>query len=305
MNWWILIAIVLLVLLICVVIANIFYNLALNRHSRKSRIFDSCDEAEEETRRYRDELDLADDVYIKSFDNLKLHGVLLDKGKRENGWVIGIHGYMEDYRYMYPRVKVLHDNGYSILLPDNRGHGQSEGDYIAMGWDDRLDIIKWIEYLNKTYDNPPILLFGISMGAAAVTITGGEKLPQNVYGIVSDCGYTSAVEEFKFQAKAAYNLPAFPFVYLTSLVTKLRAGYYFSDSSPVEQVRKSSIPFLFIHGETDTLVPPIMAEELYGASSSKDSCKLIVQNAGHARSAKTNPKVYWNTVFKFIDNAKK
>ena len=87
------------------------------------------------------------------------------------------------------------DLNYNILMPNNRGHGKSEGNYIGFGWHDRLDYIEWIDYIiNRSGKDSKILLHGISMGAATVLMTSGEDLPENVKAIVSDCAYTSVNE---------------------------------------------------------------------------------------------------------------
>ncbi|MGV2687118.1 alpha/beta hydrolase, partial [Clostridium perfringens] len=115
--------------------------------------------------------------------------------------------------------------GYNVLIPDLRAHGNSEGSYIGMGWNDRLDIIEWINLIIKNYENTEIILHGVSMGAATVSMVSGENLPNNVKVIIADCGYTSVWKQFSHKLKGLYSLPDFPVMHASSLVSKFRAGY--------------------------------------------------------------------------------
>ena len=239
------------------------------------------------------------DKYINSFDNLKLHGYEVKNETKTNKWAIVVHGYTSEGELVSSKAKHFYEMGYNILVPDLRGHGKSEGDYIGMGWDDRLDIIDWIN--NILEDNPrsEIILHGTSMGAATVLSTSGENLPNNVKAIIADCGYTSVWNEFTYQLKALFNLPAFPVMNLSNMVTMVKAGYSLKDASPIEQVAKSKTPILYIHGDKDDFVPYYMMDELYKATSSEKS-KLTVQNAGHGKADLVNPDLYWNTVTDFL-----
>ena len=69
-----------------------------------------------------------------------------------------------------------------------------------MGWDDRNDIINLIEYIIAEDGKAEIVLFGVSMGATVMMVSG-EKLPSNVKAVVEDCGYTSAWDQFAYQLK--------------------------------------------------------------------------------------------------------
>ena len=59
-----------------------------------------------------------------------------------------------------------YEMGYNVLLPNNRAHGNSEGNYIGMGWLDKDDIACWVNWINKQDPNAKIILHGVSMGAA-------------------------------------------------------------------------------------------------------------------------------------------
>lgn len=284
-------------------IGNYFYDLAINPFTSKDIIFGDDDDTEgevEEDVNWLIKNSNYTDKYINSFDNLKLHGYEVKNENKTNKWAIVVHGYTSEGELVSSKAKHFYEMGYNILVPDLRGHGKSEGDYIGMGWDDRLDIINWINNILKDNPSSEIILHGTSMGAATVLSTSGENLPNNVKAIIADCGYTSVWNEFTYQLKALFNLPSFPVMNLSNMVTMVKAGYSLKDASPIEQVAKSKTPILYIHGDKDDFVPYYMMDELYKATSSEKS-KLTVQNAGHGKADLVNPDLYWNTVTDFLN----
>lgn len=288
------------------IVGNYFYNLALNPNTPKDIVFGTPEEAAATSGQVLD-VDISwllndsnyTDEYITSQDCLKLHSYQVKNQSSSNKWVITVHGYTSEGINMSSYAKKYYDNGYNVLIPDLRSHGLSEGDYIGMGWDDRLDIIDWINNILEDNPSSEIILHGTSMGAATVLSTSGENLPNNVKAIIADCGYTSVWNEFTYQLKALFNLPAFPVMNLSNMVTMVKAGYSLKDASPIEQVAKSKTPILYIHGDKDDFVPYYMMDELYKATSSEKS-KLTVQNAGHGKADLVNPDLYWNTVTDFL-----
>lgn len=284
-------------------IGNYFYDLAINPFTSKEMIFGDDDDTEgevEEDVNWLIKNSNYIDKYINSFDNLKLHGYEVKNETKTNKWAIVVHGYTSEGELVSSKAKHFYEMGYNVLVPDLRGHGKSEGDYIGMGWDDRLDIIDWINNILKDNPSSEIILHGTSMGAATVLSTSGENLPNNVKAIIADCGYTSVWNEFTYQLKALFNLPSFPVMNLSNMVTMVKAGYSLKDASPIEQVAKSKTPILYIHGDKDDFVPYYMMDELYKATSSEKS-KLTVQNAGHGKADLVNPDLYWNTVADFLN----
>lgn len=189
--------------------------------------------------------------------------------------------------------------GYNLLVPDLRGHGFSEGEYIGMGWNDRIDILKWIDYINSKDNDAEIILHGISMGAATVMMVSGEKLPSNVKCIIEDSGYTSVWDEFTYQLDRLFNLPEIPVIHLANIACKIRAGYWFSDASALEQVKKASVPMLFIHGEDDDFVPFYMLDEVYNAYNVEKE-KVVIEGSKHTKALKVNPEKYWTSIEGFI-----
>lgn len=242
-----------------------------------------------------------EDLEITSNDGLKLKAKLLKADTDTNKVLIAIHGYrsynLKEYAYY---VKFYHDLGFHILLPDNRAHGESEGTYIGFGWLDRLDCIQWIykmkEYFNKDLQ---IVLHGISMGSATVLMASGEELPDDVKCIISDCGFTSVLDEFKHELKHIH-IPSALILPTASLLSKKRVGYSFKEASTINQVKKSKTPTLFIHGDQDDFVPTYMVYDLYNACAA-DKDLLIVEGAGHAESYLVNQELCERTIVEFMN----
>lgn len=286
-------------------VGNYFYNLALNPDTPKDIVFGTPEEAEATSGQVLDsdiqwlltESNYTDET-LTSFDNLNLHAYKVLNQNDSNKWVITVHGYTSEGINMSSYAKNYYDIGYNVLIPDLRSHGLSEGDYIGMGWDDRLDIIDWINTILEYNPNAEIVLHGVSMGAATVSMVSGEDLPSNVKAIVADCGYTSVWDEFAYQLDDLFSLPEFPILNVSSLVAKVRAGYFLGEASTLKQVAKSKTPILFIHGDEDDFVPFYMMEELYNATSSEKEM-LTIKNAGHAKASEVDPETYWTTVSNF------
>ena len=168
-----------------------------------------------------------------------------------------------------------------------------------MGWRDRCDILKWVEYIVERDPEADIILHGVSMGGAAAMMTSGEPLPANVKCVIEDCGYTSVWDEFANVMKAYSGLPEFPLMYTASFFAKLIAGYSYDEASSLEQVKKSPLPIMFIHGKGDTFVAPEMAQRLYDAHPNGEL--LYIEEAAHGQSVYYDPDTYFARVSEFID----
>lgn len=277
----------------------LFYNLALNANYSKDIIYaEYNDENLNDAQKWLEEKSNYSDKYIESYDKLQLHSYVVTQNS--NKWAIVVHGYGGSGKLMSDKSKYFYDMGYNVLIPDLRGHGKSEGDYIGMGWKDRLDIISWINFIIKENPNAEIVLHGTSMGAATVLMTSGENLPSNVKAIVADCAYTSAWDEFSYQLETYLKVPSYYILNVTNMVTKLKAGYSLKEASALECVKKATVPILFIHGDKDKFVPYSMMDKLYDATSSPKE-KLTIDGGEHANSDLVSPFLYWLTVEDFLN----
>ena len=277
-----------------------FYNLAINANYSKDIVYaDYNNENLRDDEKWLEEESNYTEDYIKSFDNLNLHSYIVNQTYDTNKWAIVVHGYAGSGMLMSSKAKYFYDMGYNVLIPDLRGHGKSEGEYIGMGLNDRLDIISWINFIIKNNSESEIVLHGTSMGAATVLMASGENLPSNVKAIISDCAYTSAWDEFSYELENYLNVPASYILNITNLVTKLKAGYSFKEASALDAVKKSTVPILYIHGTSDKFVPYSMMDKLYNATNSPKK-KLSVEGAEHGNSHLIAPYLYWLTINDFL-----
>ena len=240
------------------------------------------------------------DEWIISSDGLRLHATWFPQGECKK-IVICFHGYTSQGMKDYLGLSGYYlKNGYSMLLVDERAHGESEGKYIGFGCLDRIDALKWINWvLRKCGENVEILLHGTSMGGATVLMMSSLELPAQVKGIVSDCAFTSPKEVFSHVLKSMYHLPAFPVMNISNFLNKRFAGYGLDECNAAREVKKAKVPILFIHGSGDTFVPYSMCETMYeNCASSKK--KLIIEGAAHAECYYKDTDAYENALTEFI-----
>ncbi len=189
--------------------------------------------------------------------------------------------------------------GCNVLLPDHRAHGESSGSVITFGIKERYDCLQWIRYLVDRFGDIKIVISGVSMGASTVLMASDLELPENVKGIIADCGYSSP-KEIILQESGKMGFPpklSAPFIKLSA---KLMAGFDLNEASAVKAVKNSKLPVLIIHGEDDRFVPCSMGHQIYEACTSPKKL-LTVKDAGHGLSFLIDPEKYKKAVNDFKD----
>lgn len=238
-----------------------------------------------------------ENVVIKSFDGLDLHGTVVNNVK-SNKWVIVVHGYSMTGTQLLDIPKSFHDRGYNCLIIDSRAHGMSEGSYSTLGWKEHYDLIDWIDFVINKDANAQIVLHGMSMGASTVLNTTGEFLPENVKCAVSDCAFSSIENLLKYQIKQYLKVPLGVLIPGVNFLCKSKANFSLYEGNSIRQVKQSMTPTLFIHGELDSFVPFEMVFDLfYACEAEKDLFSF--PHSKHAEAFLN--KNYSSKMFEFIE----
>lgn len=240
-----------------------------------------------------------EDVYIRSFDGLRLHGVYYHVAEGAP-LDIQFHGYNGNaIRDFCGGNKVSREAGRNTLVIEQRAHGQSEGKTITFGIKERRDCLSWIEYAVKRFgDDIKISLAGVSMGASTVLMAVSLGLPDNVKAIVADCGYSSPGEIIRKVARDQGFLPwlIYPFIWLGG---RIFGNFNLNEAGAAAAAAESRIPILIIHGEEDDFVPCYMAKEIYDACNCEKEL-IMVPGAGHGLSYLVDSSLYERTVNDFL-----
>lgn len=241
---------------------------------------------------------------LKAGHSLRDTFIVMPTGERHHAYyalngsshtaAIVIHGWRDCAIDFFDIARLYHQqHGCHVLMPDLHAHGLSEGDAVGMGWHDRLDILQWMEIAHNQWGADTIIVHGVSMGAATAMNVAGETMPSWLKSIrfIEDCGYTSVWDEFGYQLRQEFGLPAFPLLYTTSLLCKLKYGWSFGEASSLNKIQHSPHPMLFIHGDSDDFVPTFMVHQLYRVKPQPKRL-WITKGAQHALSYTDYPEDY-------------
>lgn len=239
-------------------------------------------------------------VTLSASNGEKIYARILKPEKSNGHMIVACHGaHSSGICEFCICAPYFHKAGYTVLMPEHRGCGESEGKFLGYGTHESTDTFLWIDYARGHFPELDIFLLGVSMGGATVLMMSDRIEDPAVKGIIADCSYTSAWEEFAYQLKNPFGLPAFPLLYILNLYCRIICKYSLRDASPIKAVRSAKRPILFIHGSRDALVPVTMQKELFDACPTKKEM-LTVENAVHAQSYYTDPRAYEAAVEKFI-----
>lgn len=240
-------------------------------------------------------------IAVETQDGYTLIAETFPAEEESHVWILVLHGYTGWKEEMYPFAYWYHEQGYQILVPDLRCQGESEGDFIGMGWTDHFDCVLWVNYILSRDADARIVIHGQSMGAStALMMAGDERTSNKITAVISDCAYTDAYSMFGDKITEWFYLPPFPIVDTACFVLRMRGGYNLKDASAIDAVVKSRIPTLFIHGSEDDMISVQMSQDLYDAAGGPKEL-LIVEGAGHAQAQDKDPEAYYGAIAAFLE----
>lgn len=213
---------------------------------------------------------------------------------------IGFHGYKSHSTVDFSGgSEISFELEHNLLLIDQRAHGDSQGHTITFGLRERYDLLEWVKYAVERFGpDVPILLYGVSMGAATVLLASNLELPENVKGIVADCPYASPLE-IVLHVGEELPVPRWlmkPFVILGA---RLFGGFDITETTALETVKETRVPILIIHGQQDSLVPYAMSKAVQQVNPAMVRYHLV-PGAEHAISYLVDRTGYRKAVLDFI-----
>lgn len=219
------------------------------------------------------------ELYCTAEDGVKLYAKYYDFGGAQT--LICLHGMrsapLNNFAVAALRFK---EQGFNVLLPDQRAHGKSGGREITCGHRESEDLLEWIKLIKSRF-NEKTVLYGISMGAATIGFASDKIEEGDVCAAVYDCGFTSVGNLIRL-IKKKYHAPALTFKLLKSKC-KRKLGIDL-DESVAEHIKYSKIPSVFVHGLEDTAVPPEDSKENYNACTAPKEL-ILVEGCGHTTAA--------------------
>lgn len=240
-------------------------------------------------------------ITLHAPDGALLKGRVLVPEKSNGRTMLLCHGARSSGRGEYCFISPwLLKEGYTLVIPDHRGCGESDGKFMGYGTHESKDTFLWVNYAKARFPDNAIFLLGVSLGGATVLMMSNHADDPKIKGIIADCPYTSAWDEFSYQLHTSFHMPNFPILHICDLYCRLFCGYRFRDASPEDAVRHAKKPILFIHGACDDYVPTFMQDILYDACVSEKE-KLVVPDAVHARSYYTHRELYQKAISNFMD----
>jgi uncharacterized protein len=193
------------------------------------------------------------------------------------GSIAMFHGHGSKKSAVLKEAASFQKLGYNTLLIDFRAHGNSEGNTSSIGYFEGEDVKLGYEYLQKTGEKN-ILLWGISLGAAAVTKAMNDYTlaPSK---IILEMPFGSLSEAVVGRVKMM-GLPAQPISTLLTFWGGVEHGFWAFNMKPFEYVAKIKCPVLLQRGKNDPRVTEKETNDIF-ANIAAPKKLVIYEDCGH------------------------
>ncbi len=224
-------------------------------------------------------------VQVTARDGAILRGWIFTPERPNGNAVLVLHGIADSRASQSGLASMFLDHGYTVLTPDSRAHGDSDGDLATYGLLEADDVHRWVSWLID--DQGPRHVFGIGESLGGAVLIESLGVEPRFSAMVADSAFAS-LERIALD-RVAERLPlplgigrtlAAPPVWAAFLYARLRYGLDFRQASPEAALARSMTPVLLIHGLNDKLTLPEHSKIL--AASNRQWTELwLVPGATH------------------------
>ena len=194
----------------------------------------------------------------------------------------------------------LVEHGYSVLMFDLRGHGESDGNRVSAGYYERNDLAGAVDYV-KGRGFESIGVLGFSMGAATAIMTTAEN--DDIDALVADSSYSNMQDMIGPEFSKRTKFPKF-FLPPILFIVKIIYGVDFVAVKPIEYIPDiSPRPIFLIYGEQDERVPVEHAYRMQEASKNPQTELWVLPDVGHVKAYTTHPEEYMIRITAFFDSS--
>lgn len=239
-------------------------------------------------------------VEFRSLDGILLKGWYVPATGRARGTIVYAHGHNRTRVEMLPEAAFVHGLGYNGLVFDLRHQGASDGDLTTVGYNERKDLQGAVRFvLNEEKATRPVILWGISMGAAAALLAAAES--PDVDAVISDSTFLSFSDMVRHHWKLFFRLPSFPVADQVIYWTAWRGGFRPADFDLVTAVERiGDRPILFVAMEDDRRMPPSIAHTLFERAKSAQKQLVVVPGNRHGEGYNVARERYQQAVREFL-----
>lgn len=220
----------------------------------------------------------------------------------ERGSVVLFHGYASSKSEMLSEADAFHRMGFHVWLIDFRGSGGSSERYTTVGYLEGEDVVSAVNHVASRSALKPLLLYGRSMGAAAILrgLSISDLHPDAVIlESVFDRMSTTAANRFH-----QMGLPAFPGANLLLFWGGVCGGFDANRHNPVDYASHCRCPTLMLHGELDPNARLEEGNRVLSQLGTRDAEMVVFPNVGHSPTLAANRELWQRAVQRLIDRRK-
>lgn len=206
-------------------------------------------------------------------------------------------------------AQVFHDLGYSCLLVDFRGAGGSSGHKTSVGFWEAEDVVLAVQQAQQLSLPPPLILYGVSMGSAAVlrAMTFGRPSAIATHKIQPDAIILELPFKCLLQAirsrLALFPLPTSPMAELLVFWGGIQQGFNGFTHNPIVYAQQVTIPSLILQGQQDPWTTDgeikALQQQFRGPAQ-----RVVFATAGHQLLVTVEPDLWRREIDQFLRDSR-